>query len=804
MDQPPTSSIEGFLEQEKKLAIDNVADCDSVVVGWLYRVKSEEGVLLYNKPNSGGKSVGRRDCDELVRIVEVQGSWLRLAPSEKAEKVKPVSVGDSVNIISGMYKGEKGTVGKAVDAKREVGVKLKGYTGMGTFHITEVVLEAKSTSRPMKKNPYYDDSESSESEEDEDEEFIDGVVVSGSGGGVKEVSLWVALSNEGTGARGKHVKADASTPALELVNVDAPSLVPIRAAVVKQTTPLAAEEGEEVSTPVTAVSGGDEAFVIIEHDDAEVYDKPFEPRIEGGNPEEEGEEEEVEEDDAVYLPPTTPPTIEILGQTKTTTDGAVAVGSSVMLDGLSAEKYNGLSGVVITRENADGRHGVRIDLGEGKTEQILVRAKNLTASQENESTGPNYRAAAVLGLSLDTLGLDIESTRESSNLHFSDALDVLDAVLRCSDRDLTFGSSEKAARAAIYQAIQAHRTLKQALNTVEGRDAPLPASDTMRAKCAPHSLVEKGFLGKRAAAALQLSRDLSSFSSMAQGVSQLQKLLSEEQGRLVRHLQESGTVWGAAIPVWRLQAAENKCAASIIQSDDSECDTTGGNTDDCLFLRLCILSSLALARKDDAATQLALETTKLYPTSAAAHLWHGRCLLRLGRRDDGGAALGKCVSVASSDGAGGAWAQSEGAARLRSLRRAKRCEIKAKDMYERGRFDEASSLYTDAVREYSGAGDAGGAGDDKWGRAEALIARASCHRRARKLSEAIQDCDSALEIFPKYARALFRRSICLLESQKPKEAMTSLERLLRVDRKWPKLLDWLVRAAAQAKRMVSL
>jgi transcription antitermination factor NusG len=54
-----------------------------------------------------------------------------------------VSIGDNVTIISGMYKGEKGVVSRAIDAKREVGVKLKGYTGTGTFHITEVEREVK-------------------------------------------------------------------------------------------------------------------------------------------------------------------------------------------------------------------------------------------------------------------------------------------------------------------------------------------------------------------------------------------------------------------------------------------------------------------------------------------------------------------------------------------------------------------------------------------------------------------------------------------------------------------------------------
>ena len=78
---------------------------------------------------------------------------------------------------------------------------------------------------------------------------------------------------------------------------------------------------------------------------------------------------------------------------------------------------------------------------------------------------------------------------------------------------------------------------------------------------------------------------------------------------------------------------------------------------------------------------------------------------------------------------------------------------------------------------------------------------AACHRRAREFRQAIDDCDLALNLFPRYARALFRRAACLLEAGRPKEAIKSLETLLRVDRKWPNLCDWLVRAHAQAKRM---
>lgn len=792
VDQPPTSSIEGFLEMEKRLAIDSQASTTSAV-GWLYKVVSEDGIDIYNKPE-GSKVVGRRDHGDIVRVVEIVGCWLKLAPTEKAEKEKPVGIGDAVNIISGMYKGERGSVTRALDEKREVGVKLKGYTGTGTFHITEVEGQSvKPTSRPIKRNTYgfKSDSDSSSSDDDGSDEE-EGVV---SGGGVKTPALWVDLRSASSKTRGKHQKAESeeSSPALVLVNVDAPTLIAIRSANSKPEAEAAEESPEQ------------EDWVLAEHPDAEVYDKPFEPRLEDGASNKDEEAEESDEDDDDYVCPKSPPAITVKEPSRAAaadSDSAggdvstgIAVGSAVKLEGLSAEKYNGLDGVVITRRNADGRHGVRITL-DGKQEQILVREKNLVCS-ENSAADPEMRAAAVLGLTLDTLGLN------GDGLHGSDAMELLDAVLRACDRDHTANSSEKVARAAVYEAIQSHRTLKKALS--ERTTDPLPPAQTLRSSSAPHTSVEKGFLGKRASAAMSFASDQSSFLAMDNGVSKLKSLLAEEQARLVRHMQDWQNSWGSVIPTWKLLEAETKCAAAVIQSDNDCDDSTGGCTDDCLFLRLCILSSLAPANKNEEACQFATETIKIYPTSAAAHLWQGRCLLRLGKRDEGAAALGKCCAVAAeaSGGPGGAWAHSEGTARLRSLRKAKRCEIKAKDMYERGRFEEASSLYSDAIKEYTHGGGRVGAYDDKWGRAEALVARAACHRRGRKHKEAIADCDMALDIFPKYARALFRRSICLLEAQRPKDALASLERLLRVDRKWPKLLDWLIRAAAQIKRQES-
>jgi tetratricopeptide (TPR) repeat protein len=71
---------------------------------------------------------------------------------------------------------------------------------------------------------------------------------------------------------------------------------------------------------------------------------------------------------------------------------------------------------------------------------------------------------------------------------------------------------------------------------------------------------------------------------------------------------------------------------------------------------------------------------------------------------------------------------------------------------------------------------------------------------ARKLDEAIEDLDAALRLFPRYSRALFRRAACFLEAGKANEAVDGFKTLYRVDRDWPHLNEWLIRAYTLRKR----
>lgn len=72
--------------------------------------------------------------------------------------------------------------------------------------------------------------------------------------------------------------------------------------------------------------------------------------------------------------------------------------------------------------------------------------------------------------------------------------------------------------------------------------------------------------------------------------------------------------------------------------------------------------------------------------------------------------------------------------------------------------------------------------------------------RARKLDAAVDALDAALRLFPRYSRALFRRAACLLEAGKAEEAVAGFKTLYRVDRAWPHLNEWLVRAYTLRKR----
>ena len=207
------------------------------------------------------------------------------------------------------------------------------------------------------------------------------------------------------------------------------------------------------------------------------------------------------------------------------------------------------------------------------------------------------------------------------------------------------------------------------------------------------------------------------------------------------------------------------------------------------------MRGLLRSRREERALTEAKRCVELHPTSAAAAVSYGRCLLRRGKSEEGMQQMKEAAAAGPAAGPDGAWGHSQGAHCLRAYRKADRCKRKGDDAYVRGRFSDGAACYTEGIRILLQ-----DLPDDKWGRAQMYAARAACHRRDRQLVKALEDCEAAIALCPRYPRALFRRAACLLEMAKPKEATTAFEALLGVDREWPHLLDWLIRAHALEKR----
>lgn len=89
---------------------------------------------------------------------------------------------------------------------------------------------------------------------------------------------------------------------------------------------------------------------------------------------------------------------------------------------------------------------------------------------------------------------------------------------------------------------------------------------------------------------------------------------------------------------------------------------------------------------------------------------------------------------------------------------------------------------------------------DIWAQVALRLQLATCLRRARDFPKAQQHLNHALAFCPRYKAALQERGIALLDEGRYQEAVTAFQTLLRLDRNWPDLLTWLVRAHALEKR----
>lgn len=628
--------------------------------------------------------------------------------------------------------------------------------------------------------------------------------------------LWVrrtAVDNGSSFFAGTDSGVAAGTVLLEEVHANDTAVLDLSAV----GDPVGCEGDGDASTTATHVNGMTGDFM----------DKPFVPRMEDASSSSEAEAAEAASEHGLVLGLVADgqedPALLVVHaeRAKALVRGGFPVGTAVEICGLqsrAAQQYNGVTGVVVTRVKAEsGKQGVRLDAPfSGKmiacTPDALMYCGEEDGDESEEEDEDDdvkdegytvSRSARLLGLNLEQLGLKGAKPTTAAA-----------ASAECEDNEISncncdggwgfFGTSpEDRVGAAVRSAIrdagldsyardaarEAAECLFTALSKLKEQKEVTPATSaaTTTEARSPELMLRCGALGTRIAAAAVSAMSNTSATERDAGLQHLRAALKEETSRA--------------------RAAD----ASIMVNPG---EVSGGADE--LLLRLALVQALMENRCEAEALEEARRAASFYesrcaPAGAgpsshpAVSLLLGRCLLRQGLRADGLTELEKAESCASLHNTpGGAepllrplweFGKSEATRLLVAHRAAERCRVAGVESYGRGNFPEAAGLYRRSLALLKA-----GCPDDKRGRATALADRAGCLRRARQLDEAVLDLDEALHLFPRYSRALFRRAACLLEAGQATAAKEGFKALYRVDRDWPDLSLWLIRAFSLEKR----
>eukprot|EP00633_Aureoumbra_lagunensis_P003857 CAMPEP_0197315700 /NCGR_PEP_ID=MMETSP0891-20130614/39480_1 /TAXON_ID=44058 ORGANISM="Aureoumbra lagunensis, Strain CCMP1510" /NCGR_SAMPLE_ID=MMETSP0891 /ASSEMBLY_ACC=CAM_ASM_000534 /LENGTH=933 /DNA_ID=CAMNT_0042804819 /DNA_START=92 /DNA_END=2890 /DNA_ORIENTATION=+ len=338
------------------------------------------------------------------------------------------------------------------------------------------------------------------------------------------------------------------------------------------------------------------------------------------------------------------------------------------------------------------------------------------------------------------LGVDVQDEENFTEMG-------LLAAFRAADRDAAFER-----RLYVGSKYQTHTTLLiDAYNHL--RDKVFPCNKVKdNSYKNPLEAIAAGSAGKRASsAALRLVTKVDSCQDEKRALNTLKQIMSDESSRKMRY-----------------------------------------GTDLCRLQLAIALAGLGARCVEEIHARRALE---LNPQNAAANVVLALYHFRRGQRDEAASLLKKALDL--GPGTDSRWAYATAASLLRKISRTQRYKNKADDAYRRGNLAAANDQYSQAIAEI------GESTPDTWLLATLFANRSACLRRLRKLSEALIDVDKALALFPAYTKAIFRKAVLLFECGKPKAAKRWFLELLRLQRNWPQLSQWLTRCIALYKRKSS-
>ena len=466
----------------------------------------------------------------------------------------------------------------------------------------------------------------------------------------------------------------------------------------------------------------------LEDDDDDLYDKPFEPRIQDDDADEGPEVDDDDDDDD-----------------QETEDGSYALSES-------RDRYEiAQPATQIRKQVGDGCHVIR----HGRVVQGTV-----TSLEEDrigvvfEGTRAQFIEARSVIKTDDVNGVWLGGVDIKDSENFTK--NGLKAAYRAAERDAVFEARLYSSAANKYKEDAAKKrrdALETLLPTVFSTVTTTTTTTTKARIMSPLEAVAHGATGARAAQAASKATSAAKLVDARRAVAALRQIVCDESARLSNDESDEDDL------------CRLRLAASLANT------AVGSEGDDCGFARSALDAN---------------------PASGAPKVVVGLELLRKGRRDEAATLLKKAIDLGPAAGSDGVWAAKRAAECLRSISRATKLKVKADDAYRRGDLPRARDFYSDAIETLER--------DDAGLHATLISNRAACRRRLRELDAALLDVDSALRLFPTYQKALFRRAVILMELDKPKAAKSAFLDLLRINRNWPKLAEWLTRCVANLKR----
>jgi len=165
---------------------------------------------------------------------------------------------------------------------------------------------------------------------------------------------------------------------------------------------------------------------------------------------------------------------------------------------------------------------------------------------------------------------------------------------------------------------------------------------------------------------------------------------------------------------------------------------------------------------------------------ADVRYWRGRALVRLGRHADAEDQLKRGLNVDPEHG--------QTKELVETISEIENLKAKGNAFYKEGKLAEAIAMYTQGIERDPDCVDT---------RAVATLYynRSAAYRKKGEFEQALEDVNTSLALNPRWAKALYRRGILLLECGRASEALTELKVVQRADPTFDDDLEtWLRRA----------